>query len=106
MMNMQNLMKQAQQMQQKMMAEQEKLKTEEFVGASGGNMVSVTINGEYEMKALNIDNSLINVEEKDILEDLIIAAFNDAKKKVDEKTKDSMGALTGGMNLGGMKLPF
>ncbi|MFI3241038.1 MAG: YbaB/EbfC family nucleoid-associated protein [Alphaproteobacteria bacterium] len=101
MMNMQNLMKQAQAMQAKMMAEQEKLKQEEFSGTSGGSMVSVIINGEYELKKLNLDKSLINADEVDILEDLIIAAFNDAKKKADAKTKDSMSALTGGM-----KLPF
>lgn len=101
MLNMQTLMKQAQAMQQKMMVEQEKLKQQEFGGSAAGNMVSVIINGEFELKKINIDKSLMVADEVDILEDLIMAAFNDAKGKVDATTKDSLGAMTGGM-----KLPF
>ena len=103
---MKAIMKQAQEMQKKIQEEQKKLETMEIEGISGGGMVKVVLTGKSEMKKLNIDKSLINVEEADILEDLIIAAFNDAKIKIDKISEDNMGKLTGGLNLGGMKFPF
>lgn len=106
MMNIQNLMKQAQSMQKKMEEEQKKLESEEFLGQSGGGMVKITLNGKFEMRKTEIDKVLIVPEESDILEDLITAAYNDAKRKIDAKTKDSMSSVTGGLNLGGLKLPF
>ena len=69
-------------------------------------MVKVVLNGKFDMKKLNIDKSLIDADESEVLEDLIVAAYNDAKNKVDAKMQDSMSAMTGGMNLGGLKLPF
>lgn len=106
MMNIQGIMKQAQTMQKKMEEMQEKLAQEEAIGTSGGGMVKITLNGKFEMKKIELDKSLVNADESDILEDLIMAAFNDAKAKVDAKMQDGMGGITGGMNLGGMKLPF
>lgn len=106
MMNIQGIMKQAQAMQKKMEEMQEKLALEEVEGTSGGGMVKVTLNGKFEMKAIKIDPTLVIADEADILEDLIIAAFNDAKNKVDAKMQNSMADMTGGMNLGGLKLPF
>ncbi len=106
MMNIQNLMKQAQMMQKKMQEEQAKLAEEEVEGISGGGLVKITLNGKFDMIRLNIDKSLLNPDENDILEDLILAAYNDAKNKVDAKMNESVSALTGGLNLGGMKLPF
>lgn len=106
MMNIQGIMKQAQAMQKKMEEVQEKLALEESVGASGGGMVKVTVNGKFEVKKVELDDSLIVKEEKDILEDLIVAAFNDAKAKADESMQEGMKDVTGGLNLGGMKLPF
>ncbi len=106
MMNIQNLMKQAQMMQKKMQEEQAKLAEEEVEGISGGGLVKITLNGKFDMTKLNIDKSLLNPDENDILEDLILAAYNDAKNKVDAKMNESVSALTGGLNLGGMKLPF
>ena len=106
MMNIQGLMKQAQAMQKKMEEAQEKLAQEMVEGKSGGGMVVIEMNGKFEMKKITIDPSLMVADEKDILEDLLVAAFNDAKTKVDAKMQDSMSAMTGGMNLGGMKLPF
>lgn len=106
MMNIQGLMKQAQAMQKKMEEAQEKLAQEMVEGKSGGGMVVIEMNGKFEMKKITIDPSLMVADEKDILEDLLVAAFNDAKAKVDAKMQDSMSAMTGGMNLGGMKLPF
>lgn len=106
MMNMQTIMKQAQAMQKKMEECQEKMALEEVEGASGGGMVKVIMNGKFEMKKINIDKSLLVAEEVDILEDLIVAACNDAKNKADAKMQSSVADVTGGMNLGGMKLPF
>lgn len=106
MMNIQGIMKQAQMMQKKIEEEQAKLAQEEIEGSSGGGMVKVVLNGKFDMKKLNIDKSLIDADESEVLEDLIIAAYNDAKNKVDAKMQDSMSAMTGGMNLGGLKLPF
>lgn len=105
-MNIQGLMKQAQAMQKKMEEAQEKLAQEVVEGKSGGGMVAIEMNGKFEMKKITIDPSLVVADEKDILEDLLVAAFNDAKAKVDAKMQDSMSAMTGGMNLGGLKLPF
>lgn len=106
MMNIQGIMKQAQAMQKKMEEEQAKLAQEEVEGTSGGGMVKVILNGKFEMKKLHIDPSLADKDETEILEDLIVAAYNDAKSKVDAKMQDSMSAMTGGLNLGGLKLPF
>lgn len=94
-------MKQAQELQAKMAEMQEKMLDMEAEGVSGGGMVKVIVNGKGEAKALEIDESLLNKEDKEVLEDLLVAAFNDAKAKVDQKTQDEMKHLTGGM-----KLPF
>ncbi|MBX9804277.1 MAG: YbaB/EbfC family nucleoid-associated protein [Alphaproteobacteria bacterium] len=105
--NINQMMKQAQQMQAKMAEMQEQLNLVEMTGASGGGMVKVTVNGKSEMKALSIDPSLVDPKEVEVLEDLIIAAFNDAKAKVEAHVAEEMGKITGGLNLpGGMKLPF
>ena len=106
MMNMQGLMKQAQMMQKKMEEAQKKLAESEVTGSSGGGMVKVTLNGKFEAKNVEIDKSLVNPEETDILEDLLLAAFNDAQGKVDAMMSDGMKDITGGLNLGGLKLPF
>ena len=102
---MNQMMKQAQALQKKMQAAQEKIQQSEATGTSGAGMVSVTINGKNEMKSLKIDPSLIDKDEAEVLEDLIVAAFNDAKAKIDELTKQEMAQATGGLGgLGG--LPF
>ena len=105
-MNRQGIRRQAQKKQKKMEEEQAKLAQEIIEGSSGGGMVKVSLNGKFEMKKLSIDKSLINTDDAEILEDLIVAAFNDAKNKVDNKMQESMSAMTGGLNLGGLKLPF
>ena len=106
MMNIQGLMKQAQIMQKKMQEEQAKLAEEEVEGSSGGGMVKININGKYSMTKIIIDKSLVNPEEIEMLEDLILAAYNDAKEKIDSKMSESMNSLAGGLNLGGIKFPF
>lgn len=106
MMNIQGIMKQAQMMQKKMEEAQEKASQEEVLGTSGGGMVKITLNGKFEMKKIELDKSLIVADESDILEDLIMAAYNDAKAKADAKMSESISGITGGLNLGGLKLPF
>lgn len=101
MMNIQGIMKQAQMMQKKMEEEQKKLADTEVSGSSGGGAVKVVISGKFDMKKIEIDESLIDVAEKDILEDLIVAAYNDAKAKADKLSNDAMQSATGGL-----KLPF
>ena len=105
--NLGNLMKQAQQMQSKMAEMQAKMAELEVTGASGGGMLQVTLNGKSEMKKIKIDKALVDPEDIEVLEDLIIAAFNDAKVKAETAMQDEMSKLTGGLNLpAGMKLPF
>ena len=105
MMNIQGLMKQAQMMQKRMEETQGKLAQQEVEGTSGAGMVKVTMNGKFETKKINIDKSLINAEESEILEDLLVAALNDARAKADKAMEDGMKEVTGGLNLGGLKLP-
>lgn len=105
--NINQMMKQAQQLQEKIAQVQEKMDQVEISGMSGGGMVKVTINGKGIMKGLSIDPSLMDPKEIEVLEDLIIAAFNDAKSKVENHMAEEMGKITGGLGLpGGMKLPF
>ncbi len=105
--NLGQLMKQAQEMQSRMQAMQEKLAAIEVEGAAGGGMVKVTVNGKGEMRKLRIDPALVDAKEIEVLEDLIVAAFNDAKAKVEAHLATEMQKLTGGLNLPpGLKLPF
>lgn len=106
-MNIQKMLKQAQEMQAKMNQMQAKLAEEESEGNSGGGMVKIALNGKGNLLRINIDPSLMVPDEKEILEDLIIAAFNDAKDKVEQALSSQMEKLTAGMGLPpGMKLPF
>jgi DNA-binding YbaB/EbfC family protein len=101
-----NLMKQAQQMQAKMQQAQEELANMEVVGESGAGMVKVTMTGSHSVRKVELDDSLME-DDKDLIEDLLAAAVNDAVRRVEEQNKDKMGALTGGMQLPpGMKMPF
>ena len=106
MLNIQGIMKQAQQMQRKMQETQAKLAQEEKEGVSGGNLVKVVLNGKSEMKKISIDKSLMNAEEVDVLEDLILAAYNDAHQKIDVMMEEGMKEATNGVGLGSLKLPF
>ena len=105
--NFNNMIKQAQDLQKKMAEAQEKVETLEAEGISGGGIVKITINGKNNVTSVNIDETAIDKNEKEILEDLIVAAFNDAKDKIQRKIADEMSSLTGGIKLPpGMKLPF
>ena len=105
--NIGQLMKQAQQMQQKMAEMQEQLAAVEMTGMAGGGMVQLTLNGKGEVKKVKLDKAVVDPEEVEVLEDLLVAAFNDARQKVAAHTEAEMQKLTGGLALpGGMKLPF
>lgn len=101
-----NLMKQAQAMQESMQKAQEELASLEVTGESGGGMVKITMTGKHEVRRVLIDDSLM-ADDKDMLEDLVAAAINDATHKVESTTQERMSGLTNGLNLpAGMKLPF
>ena len=105
--NIGQIMKQAQEMQAKMEAMQTKLAEYEDSGAAGGGMVRVTLNGKGEVRGVKIDPALVSSNDVEVLEDLIVAAFNDAKGRIEAHVNEEMSKLTGGLNLPpGMKLPF
>ena len=105
--NLGQIMKQVQDMQERMSEMQAKLAELEMTGASGAGMVQATLNGKGELKRIKIDPSLFKPEEAEVVEDLIVAAVNDAKAKADERMQSEMGKLTGGLPLPpGFKLPF
>ena len=105
--NLAGLMKQASQMQAKMQEMQAKMEAMEVEGVSGAGMVTVTLSGKGDMKRLKIDPKLIEPSETEMLEDLVIAAHADAKRKVEQIMAEEMQRATGGLDLpGGMKLPF
>ena len=101
-----DLVSQAKKMQEKMKEAQEALKKIEVEGISGGNAVRVIMNGEGELKKITFDDTLLK-ESKEIVEDLIVAAHNDAKFKLKKKTTEEISKVTGGISLPpGFKLPF
>lgn len=100
-----NIMKQAQAMQENMQKTQEELANIEVSGQSGAGLIEVTMSCRYDVKKITIDPELIS-DDKEVLEDLIAAAFNDAVRKVEKTTQDKMGGLTSGLNIPGLKLPF
>ena len=102
-----NIMKQAQKMQADMQKAQEELANIEVEGQSGGGMVSVQMTGKHEVRRVTLDDALMEDSDKEMLEDLIAAAINDAVHKLEKTTAEKMSGLTAGLNLPpGMKLPF
>lgn len=100
------LMKQAQKMQEDMQKAQAELANMEVEGQAGGGMVKVTMTGRHEIRRVTIDDSLMG-DDKEMLEDLVAAAVNDAVRRIEQTTSEKMSGLTAGMNLpAGMKLPF
>ena len=105
--NLGQMMKQAQELQKKMSEAQEKLKSIEVEGSSGGGVVKVIVNAKGDIKKIDIDKSLLNPNEKEITEDLVLAAINDAKNRAENVAAEEMKNLTGGISLPpGFKLPF
>ena len=101
-----NLMKQAQKMQEDMQKAQEEVANMEVEGQAGGGMVKVIMNGRHEIRKVTLDDSLMQ-DDKEMIEDLLAAAVNDAVRHVEQQTQEKMSGVTAGLNLpGGMKLPF
>lgn len=101
-----NIMKQAQQMQEQMQKAQEELVNVEVTGEAGAGMVKVTMTGRHDVKHVEIDPSLLE-DDKEMLEDLVAAAINDANRRVETATQEKMSEMTAGMGLpAGFKLPF
>ncbi|MBZ5753169.1 MULTISPECIES: YbaB/EbfC family nucleoid-associated protein [Metabacillus] len=100
--NMQKMMKQMQKMQKDMAKAQEELSVKTVEGTAGGGMVTVIVNGQKEVVDVNIKEEVVDPEDIEMLQDLVLAATNDALKKMDDLTNDTMGQFTKGMNLPGM----
>lgn len=106
-MNLQKMMKQAQQMQTKFAETQERVSGEEREGIAANGLVKALVNGKGELKKITLDKSVVDADDVETLEDLILVAFADAKGKIDAFADGEMKKVTGGLNLpGGMKLPF
>ena len=97
-----NMLKQAQEMQARMAKIQEELGQKTVEGSAGGGMVQVTVNGQFNLVAVKIEASVINANEKDMLEDLILAAVNDGMRKARDLVSTEMGKLTGGFKIPGL----
>ena len=101
-----NMMKQAQKMQADMQKAQEEIANMEVEGQAGGGMVKVMMNGRHEVRRVELDDSLMN-DDKEMIEDLLAAAVNDAVRRIEEQSSEKMSGITAGMNLpDGLKLPF
>lgn len=100
--NMQQIARQAQKMQEAMEAATEELETKEYTATSGGNAVKVTVTGKMEVKSIEIEPEVIDPDDAEMLSDLIIAATNEALREANQEKEDTMGALSGGINLPGI----
>jgi hypothetical protein len=98
------MMKQAAQLQSKMKEMQDQLDQIEVEGSAGGNMVTVRMTAKMELKSVSIDPSLMKAEEREVLEDLLVAAQNDARRKAEEAMQEQMKSITGGFNIPGLGL--
>ena len=105
--NLGQMMKQAQEMQAKMAEMQKRLEQIEVTGQSGAGMVQVTLTGKGDARRVVLDPKIVDAQEKEVLEDLLVAAINDARAKAETRMAEEMAKLTGGLNLPpGLKLPF
>ncbi|MEX0802372.1 MAG: YbaB/EbfC family nucleoid-associated protein [Deltaproteobacteria bacterium] len=99
-----NLLKQAQEMQSRMAKIQEELAQKTMEGSAGGGMVQVTVNGQFALTAIKIDATVVNVEEKEMLEDLVLAAVNDGMRKARDMVSTEMSKVTGGFKIPGLSI--
>jgi len=100
--NVNKMLKQAQKMQAQLMKAQEKLKEEEVEGSAGGGMVKVVLNGEQELQSVSLNPEIVDPDDVEMLEDLIVAAFQNAQEKVKELSNNAFGGLTAGMKIPGV----
>jgi nucleoid-associated protein EbfC len=103
--NMQQMLRQVQKMQQDMAAAQEQLKHEEFEASAGGGMVKVKVSGDLVVKAVTIDAAAIDPDDPELLQDMVLAATNEALRAAQELQQSKLGGLAGGMDLGSLGLP-
>lgn len=101
-MNQAAMLKQAQKMQQEMLRMQEEQEKKTFTAKSGGGMVAATVNGKHELTALEINPEAVDPDDVEMLQDMVIAAVNEAMRAADAEASSNMSKLTGGLNLGGM----
>ena len=101
-----NFLKQAQELQEKIKKMQDELVNKEAAGSSGGDMVKATVNGKHEIIDISVSKEVVNPDDIEMLEDLIVAAVNDAMHKMDEIIKLEMAKVTGGLNIPGLEVPF
>ena len=101
-MNQAAMMKQAQKLQQEMMRMQQEQESKTFVAKAGGGMVSATVNGKHELVGLEINPEAVDPDDVEMLQDMVIAAVNEAMRKADSEASANMSKLTGGLNLGGL----
>ena len=100
--NMQNMLRQAQKMQEQIEAKKAELEEKEYVVSSGGGMVEVTMLGNHEVKAIGINPEVVDPEDVEMLEDMLVAALNEANRQIDEEAEREMDAATGGLNIPGL----
>ena len=101
-MNQAAMMKQAQKMQQEMLRMQEEMESKTYKAAAGGGMVTAEVNGKHELKSLTIDPEAVDPDDVEMLQDMVIAAVNEAMRTADAEASSNMSRLTGGLNLGGL----
>ena len=97
-----NMIKQAQKMQQQMLQMQQEMESKEYEATAGGGMVTAAVNGKHELLRLSIDPEAVDPEDVEMLQDMVIAAVNEAMRKADSDASANMSKLTGGLNLGGL----
>ena len=100
--NMQAMLKQAQKMQEQIEQKKAELEQKEYVVSSGGGMVEVTMTGSHEVKAIGINPEVVDPEDVEMLEDMLVAALNEANRQIDEEAEREMDAATGGLNIPGL----
>lgn len=100
--NMNNMLRQAQKMQEDIQTLQQELEDREYVTTAGGGVIEVTVNGKHQVKAIGLNPEIVDPEEIEMLEDLLVAAVNEAMRKVDEASEEEMSKVTGGLNIPGL----
>lgn len=100
--NMQSMLRQAQKMQENIEAKKAELEEKEYVVSSGGGMVEITVKGNHEVKAIGINPEVVDPEDVEMLEDMLVAAFNEAMRQIDEESERELEKVTGGLNIPGL----
>lgn len=100
--NMQSMLRQAQKMQEDIEAKKAELEEKEYVVSSGGGMVEITVKGNHEVKAIGLNPEVVDPEDVEMLEDMLVAAFNEAMRQIDEESERELEKVTGGLNIPGL----